>query len=423
MIIQREKVVSRFVEIFVFLFIFTMFNRELIPFGIDLRYIMLMIAMILIGYFITINYKKLYQLFKERQWNVMKYNTRNYLKNNNWLPLLLALFYASMFISTLMWTANNLSLNSGDFKSSIILNGMNLIIILVLLLFKDKIRLNNVITSIVIAQFVLFLSMLLVWKGFHLTQIMGGDYSGLYSGPENHNFLGYELRLAGYAQDPNYASFFMVISGVSSLYFIKNNVLKYGVISTSLLGFLLSASRTVTLGVLLGIVFVLLWNLLNKKYPKLANLYTISFIIVINITPYILIKLSNIIKLKSDLVSMNNRYIMWENALILFEKSPFIGNGLTSFRSFYEMNGGWYVQSHSTIFQLMSEQGILGLIVFALIFISVMRTKGNYKEYLCFVFLVFALTSELVYLSIFPFIVCLLPIINSKCINVQEKKI
>ena len=97
--------------------------------------------------------------------------------------------------------------------------------------------------------------------------------------------------------------------------------------------------------------------------------------------------------------------------------------GLTSFRSFYDTNGGWYVQSHSTIFQLMSEQGLIGLLLFALIFIIIMKQSGSYKQYLCFVFLIFSLTSELVYLSIFPFIVGLLPILNSDYINLQERKL
>ncbi len=423
MVIPREDLIQSCISIYVFLFIFTMFNREFVPFGIDLRYIMLLVAMILMFYFTIMHYKKFYQMLKNRQWMTIKENTINYLSETKYLPLLLGLFYVGMFISTLMWLGNGLSLNTGDFKSSIILNSMNLISIIVFLAFKNKIKVKNVIISIVVAQLVLFISMLLIWKGFHLTEIMGGDYSGLYSGPENHNFLGHEFRLAGYAQDPNYTSFFMVISGLTVLTFVKNKIIKYGVLGTSLFGFLLSASRTVTLGVISGIFFVLLWNILKKKYPKLVNLYIIICISIFSVIPYVMIKLSHIIAIKTNLVSMSNRFIMWENAAMLFEKSPIIGNGLTSFRSFYEMNGGWYVQSHSTIFQLMSEQGVLGLILFVLIFIFLMREEGNYKQYLCFVFLVFSLTSELVYLSIFPFVVCLLPIINSKCINVQEKKI
>ncbi len=116
--------------------------------------------------------------------------------------------------------------------------------------------------------------------------------------------------------------------------------------------------------------------------------------------------------LNFNLNTMSTRLSMWDTAVILFEKSPWIGNGLTSFRSFYEASGGWYVQAHSTILQILSENGIIGMVLFTIIFILLMKCKGDYKQYLCFIFLVFGLTSELVYLSIFPFIIGAVAILN-----------
>ncbi len=422
--VLKKRIVPLGLEVFLFLFVFTTLNREFLPFGMDLRYPMLLIALLLIGYSVVINRKKIMGLIKNKQLlSGMPGLLNSYFKKDNYLFFILTMLYISMLISMISWLNNGLKINMDGIKSSIILNGSNLIFIITFYLYKKGITGKKIAQYLIFSEVVLLISMLLVWRGYHLSQIMGGDYTGYYGGVENYNYFGEPFRLAGYAQDPNYASFFMVMSVIVTWRFIKNKWALLGVSTMSTIGFLFSASRTVTLGVVAGIFFIALYKVIKKYKPTLINAFTMLSVIGICVAPYIIMKLSHIIGLKTDLVSMSNRFVMWQNAVNLFEKMPLFGGGLSSFKSFFELNGGWYVQAHSTPFQLMSEQGILGLIIFITLFVVLMRRENLLEKYLFFVFLIFSLTSELVYLSLFPFLVALFPIINSNCDNILEEKV
>lgn len=397
---NKYNIVKMLMNVFMFLFVFIMYNREFRPFGIDLRFILIGIAGCLIINFIVCFRGYLDFDFKNIINRIEKDNKE--LSKIIWVILM---FYTIMFLSNIMWFNNGIEVNMEGLKSNIILNGANFLFIITFFLYKHHIKWSKVTNYLYIAHFVLLISMLLVGKGYHLSEIMGGNYPGFYGGAENSNFLGQEFRLAGYAQDPNYASFFMVLTGVTSCFYIKNNWLSIGVLVTSIFGFLLSASRTVTLAVIIAILFVIVLIIIKKINSKFQLYITSLFIIVITGVPYILVKLIQIVQFNFSLDTMSTRLVMWNNAISLFKKSPIIGNGMTSFRSYFELNGGWYVQCHSTIFQLLSENGIIGLILFGTIFALLMKCANNYKIFVCVVFLVFSLTSELIYLAIFPFII------------------
>lgn len=409
MIKENNCMVKSLFNVYIFLFVFTMYNREFVPFNIDLRYFLILISGI---FFIYIGWKlflKIKEVKNLKDIIIILVEKATHYPSVVWFILL---FYFNMIISNIMWLFNGLIYNTSDIKSSIILNSTNLIVLLIIYLLKDNMNNKVVKNSIIISHIVLLISILLVWKGYSLSEIMGGEYPGYYGGLENSNFFGHDFRLAGYAQDPNYASFFMVISFFTGLYFIQNRYVKYAICLSSVFGFLLSGSRTIALAIISSVIFVFVWKKLKDKNEKFALGFVSLFVIAIAVVPYLVVKIMTLANLNFNLNTMSTRLSMWDTAVILFEKSPWIGNGLTSFRSFYEASGGWYVQAHSTILQILSENGIIGMVLFTIIFILLMKCKGDYKQYLCFIFLVFGLTSELVYLSIFPFIIGAVAILN-----------
>lgn len=401
---ERYKKINLFIlNIYCFLFILTMFNREFNPFGIDLRYIQVILALILIG---ISGYEILIK--------------KNTIPHINKLIVSIIIFYIYFIIVNLRWLNNGLTINTSDFINMIILSMSNLLTVLILFLNKKNISYKNIIVFIIISGVILLISMVLIWIGIPMASIMGGDYSGIYPGVENLNFFGQEGRIAGYAQDPNYASMFMVILALTAFYYIDNNKIRYSIIGAGVFGYLLAASKTVGIAFIFISMMILILKINKKCLAKYYNIIFSSLVVIISILPYIIIKVMLLFGYSFNMETMSTRMVMWINAINLFESNPIFGNGITSVRSsFAEQLNGWYVHCHSTIFQFMSEMGIIGLIMFVIIMILVLNKCNEYGKYICSIFLIFCVTSELLHLTLFAFIIGILPLI----MNNNERKL
>lgn len=401
--IKKEKIEDGAIKIYTFLFILMLFNREFIPFKVDFRYIQIIIGIyLLISKFIFIVINKDYSLLKN--------------KKLIWITI----FYLYIFIVNIRWVNNGLTLNLQEFVKMIILDFNNLMAILIFYLYSYKIDKKYIVDCIVISGVILIISMFLVWIGYTLPQIMGGDYLGYYPGPENLNLFGQEFRIAGYAQDPNYASIFMTILFFTAMYFIENKKLKFLIVGIALMGYALSLSRTITIGIIFSCIYILFLKFIKSKNDSIGNKTLVIFVILIVLLPYISVKLFGVVGNIFSMDTMNTRLYMWENAAKLFENNILFGNGITSFRSYFSTQYmGWYVHPHSTIFQLLCETGVIGAILFIIIMIYSLIESNNYMKFNIIIFLIFCLTSELTHLSLFAFIIGLLPILNN---NYEEKK-
>ncbi|WP_346893310.1 glycosyltransferase [Clostridium sp. UBA871] len=406
---KNDKIISYLINTYIFIFIFTMMNREFLLFSLDSRYLLIALGCYLI----------LYSLFR-----MIKYKEKIRIDR---LSLLLIAFYILCILSNIMWLKGDIKINYSVFANVLLLYSFNLISILVFVIYREKVNVKTVYKSIMVSGMILFISMILIGMGFNLNEIMGGEYSGKIAGSEHKNFFGYNIRLAGYAQDANYASMFMVIWGATIIKYINNKMVKFVFLILAIIGLMISASKTVILGVLVGLVMVVILRIDDKKNKNLYPLIKNTFVILIVSVPYITMKVFEAINYSGSIQTMSTRFKMWGSAINLFKENFLLGHGLTSIRSYFEASpNGWYVQCHSSIFQIMSENGMIALILFAMIIAIVLNYKNKYVVFLVSVFLVFSLTSELIYLSIFVFIVSILPIIgrsNRKKRIIDDKKV
>ncbi|CEP38766.1 group 1 glycosyl transferase [[Clostridium] sordellii] len=399
--IKRNKYFNMIflLNVYISLFIFNMINREFTIFDIDLRYVLVFMSIPLI----------LYKIKK-----IIIDNEKINLTNTNKLVIV---FCILLILSNINWIFSDI--NPGkDFIQYNILLVFNILTIAVCIIYEKELNLSIVYKSILFSGVILFFSMILILLGVNL---MKGHYPGIVSGYEHVNFFGMRFRVAGVAEDANYATIFMTIFTATAIYSCKNNIRKVIFTIIGILGIMLSASKTVALGIILGIIFIVILNSKNWKIRRSYNFLKNIFIVTICIGPYVAIKIIDKFDLTSGMSTLDNRFLMWNHAIELFEKKPLLGNGLTSFRAFFNNSLGWYVQCHSTEFQILCEAGIISLIIFALIFYSILKSKNMYVVFITIVCLVFSVTTEINHLALMAFLVGVLPIISRK--HKDEKSI
>lgn len=383
------------INIYIFMFIFSMINREFVPFNIDLRYIQILMAgAILFNIFIkSINRIKRIK-FEEIKENIIR---------NKYFFIVVAL-YSIFFLSNINWLNNGLEYQKSDFFKMNILYIYNLMTIIIVYINRDKIKVNYIVRSIVLASIVLFGSMLLITLGFSSGDIMASDYPLKYSGGDHFNFFGGIDRIAGYAQDPNYASFFMLLLIITTIFYIEKKMHRIILLSIGTIGYMLSASKTLIIAIVVIIAYIIMVKMIKER--KILRYFDNMLLIGLTILPVLLIKLLLSYNATLNLDTMRTRMSMWGSAINLFESNPILGNGITSFRVYYENTAtGWYVHSHNTSLQILSESGFINYCIFLLVIFMLFRKVNLYGKSVVILFLVFAITYELTYLSIFAFII------------------
>ena len=87
--------------------------------------------------------------------------------------------------------------------------------------------------------------------------------------------------------------------------------------------------------------------------------------------------IQRIYKLKEDSDGADIRKILYREAFNVFADSPFIGKGLDNFRLFSA--SGLY--AHSNYLELLADTGIIGFILFYMVYIMVWRNSSQLKYY------------------------------------------
>ena len=388
-------------NIVLFLFIFLMINREFRIQGFDLRFLLVFCSLLLV-------FRKMVFYFKGR--NRLDLGL---------LEILICIFYVLAFFSNVFMLGHEFAIAWSSFMNLLILYLFNFVLIIVFIFYKKEISAKKDILymAIKISTLILMGSVLWLWLGNDLSFLMP-NFSGYVSGDFFRNFLGQPIRVAGFAQDPNYATFSFIIAIILTL--------KFGTKSDRILmplyflGIMFSASTTITIAFILTMALFCLidkriWRL-DITFNKVKDL-CISFIPVLSIIGMAIGRLLN----DGSATSMSMRFDMWYEALNLFRNNVFFGNGLSSFRNYYLSSGRWYVQVHNTYLQILAETGIISLVLLILIFIILCKNKNKYLNVLIFTYMIWALTYETVYLLFFPFIIYFVPILFDENEKREEK--
>ena len=386
---------DRLLDAFIGIFIFSTFNRTFRLFEIDLRYIGLFLETVLIfRYFLNNLYIKK-------------------IDNNDDFHILM--FYIVTFFSLIRWKNNYVSTDSYDeLIKVIILNVYNFLAFLVIAMYREQLEAARIEELIIFSGIIMITSMMLVYLKVDipnwLIQVDSRIESIGTAGGEHHNIFGQSFRVAGFAEDANYATLFSIVTLIIALK--KENKILYKFILTiiCMIGIAISFSRTVIVGFLVASIIVGVSYALKARMKNLECAFFLLIFGVVIITPFVF-DYFNI-----ELNTLLTRFVLWKKAAILFNKSRIFGNGLASFRYFNSSyyRHGWIVQSHCTYWQILAETGILGALSYIIMVCGlIINTRNNYYRLLVFVYVVFAINFETVYLQYFILTVCLMR--SDKC--------
>ncbi len=393
-----------FFEIYSFLFIFVMINREFLLFGLDLRYILLVLSVILLFLYGTSKNKNI--------------TIQNGKKNNNTIYIFLYLLLLWSLFSNISWLWNGLDRFFLQTLNHCILIANNLLAIIIFKKFQNYIDEYKLKKYVLFSCIVLVTSFVFVGMGYSLSQISGSDSRAIsktiVGSIEHKNLYGGDFRLAGYAEDANYASLFLTVGLITSIQTKCKKSIKALLCLIFTIAFGFSCSKTMLISFIIGLIYIFSYDAFKRK--NIHNIINVLFIFIIIVSIIILPNLS----LFSSKVTMSTRFKMWNLARDLFFKSPLIGNGLSSFKSYINsIYNGWYVQPHSTYWQLLSETGLIGFLIFIFLMIKCLNndTLTKCNRYLLFIFFIFIINFETVQLQIFVYIIYILSIIDKKNVN------
>ena len=150
-------------------------------------------------------------------------------------------------------------------------------------------------------------------------------------------------------------------------------------------------------------IFFLRAIIKNKAASILLTEVLLALFIILSALAPFISELRNILP-----ATMTTRLSMWESAVRLFLRSPLIGSGITGARSFFSINH-WFVQTHDTYLQILSETGTIGIVLFFLLMSNTM--KRNYDNaidfFITIVFMIFMIDFESIALQFFLYVVLL----------------
>lgn len=223
-----------------------------------------------------------------------------------------------------------------------------------------------------------------------ILQIIFYEIFGLYIG----GALGYpyilptSLRATGAFNNPNLYGFFLhlgySISLTSLLLYRKIRVLSYkfrNILFCHLIilfALIASGSKGAFFSLIISSSIIIILILIKKKIlPLILILSTIPLV-------WVLINIDLLYSLifKED-GNENERFLLWSYTFKMFEEKPLLGYGMNSFRIINNID----VIPHNLYFQTLSENGLVGILILILIFITcityllIVCKKSNYDEY------------------------------------------
>lgn len=379
---NKKACLDGFVFIYTFLFVYTSICRQFLFGGvIDLRYVTLILGGVLVGVKIITQRSMILRIHKKNIW--------------------LFGYFFIVIVSNIMWMFNGIQMNQEGFLKLVILFTFNACGIIFFSIYKDNVPLEYIWKCILFSSSILLISMYLAYFGIDMELIWGSGLKGKNIIEEStnltRNLLGENIRAAGYAEDPNYATLFMVLGILSSFKVVKNDM-KYIFSVLFISGMVIANSNTVIISVIAAaFVIIVMYNIGNSE-RFIFSLLFVAVIVAFILLPYY--------RIGDSLLTLYSRYNMWENAKELFLRSPLLGSGLSSFRCIHT----WYVHCHSTYWQMLCENGIFALLCFIAYYMKTfMGTKEKKTKFLLICYCIFCMMFDMSYMQISVVILYLLP--------------
>lgn len=201
-----------------------------------------------------------------------------------------------------------------------------------------------------------------------------------------------EGRSAGFAEPNQYATFLVLFIPFLLTYslFQSQKSIKIGAILLlilTMISLLITGSRGGIFSFLVSI-FTYLTILYRKRLKKLAPIFIIfAGIFVLVVSSFILAPsdVKRKVEERLDPGQSKNFYeytsgrtVLWANGLKLFIKRPIVGHGQGSFLPLMRQNFRISGASHNDYLQYLVEHGVIGLLVFILIFVKVFQQVSFY---------------------------------------------
>jgi len=203
--------------------------------------------------------------------------------------------------------------------------------------------------------------------------------------------------------DVNHLASFLIPSFLFGLYYSINKTEKYLIPTmTVLVAILLTQSRGAFVSISIPIVIYLLiiFKTTKKqglKYKQVFLAVAVLCIVFIIIPKEFLYRINLMLQSKEILLRGSGRNVIWGNAWNEFTNSPIVGIGLGNFTALYR-------PPHSSLFQILSELGIIGVFVMALflvmLFFDHRRKKINgidFEFIVAIALLLMSLTVDIFY--------------------------
>ena len=395
----QSKWFSTLLYLYIALFIFTMINREFLLFGLDLRFIELPLGLIILGV------------------NFFSKKHRPARKKNDTIGRAMIAFYIYTFVSNIAWLWSGLEPDRVKLINELLLLSNVFTSLLVFYNNYKRLDANFILVSTIISCIILSVSILLIHQGLTLAQISGSPdayyISRTTTNTNNNNLFGESFRCAGYASDPNYATILLLIGIVCTIKTRWRKSYRSAFIILFCLCMGLSFSRTILLAVLFCGGYVLFTS--YRKLTTITKIRINRLIICGVITLAFIISLLPII-MPSLPLTLALRVKMWNGANQIFWYNPIFGSGITSFRSGLLQIHHWYVQAHSTYWQILAELGGIGIILYYRVIIKTLnnsiKTPINY--FLVLIFIIWAFTYETI---AFPFCIFIYYIVGNEVLD------
>ncbi|MHC5060935.1 MAG: O-antigen ligase family protein [Planctomycetota bacterium] len=390
---KKQPVVYIF-NITVSLFIFNAFNREFSPL-LDLRYIIFVLMFFLLSL----------KILRTIQIGCLMAPIR---KDT---LLLVTLFILLLLVSSLQWLHSDLYLNREVFSNIITLYSYNILAAAIMLMYWRFLDVPVVFRSIFISGLFLCFSMLLILLNKELF-FVGSAEAHLQvpvKDPLLRNIF-LDRRIAGYAEDANYAAFSMLLWMLCCFMWTRKSIVKIVVFILAGFGLIVSASKTVFLGLILALLFVFL-----RRKKLLGISIMAGAITTVLLWP-------RIYEILFYLQTMSKRLRVWRVTLNHFWEHPILGSGISSVRSYFFDAGFWYVQPHSTYAALLVDHGIIGFGIFVLFLLKLLRLKNVFYQILLVVFVVFCINFEVLVFPCPVIVMVLLPLLLLSQQKVSEQQ-
>lgn len=340
-----EKATRWIFAVFLFVLILTSFNRELLFFGLDARILPAALASCAIVCAILNAFTAGRSDYRLRMRG-----------SNRWLVI----YFILAILCNVAWLNSPHVMVESIFRTVLTANALNLVFVIAIGLNKKHLNWKLLAPIILVSGGVLFASMFAAFAGVDLR-----DFSSAYPGGASDGIsrtVFNEYRFAGYAQDPNFASLFMVIWGAVAVHdWRRTGKLAYLLVAPlAVFGYLISFSKSILVMIVVAVIIVLMGrSVLGALAKELLLLGAF-------VGPLVVGALGTD---RLGIETLSLRFAMWSNALELVPDHLAFGNGLTAARS-ANLPLDWYVQNHSTVTQTTVELGIVGL---AVLYLAVRR--------------------------------------------------